>query len=1478
MKSWARDLALGLLLATAIPIVPAYSAQTAEEILLDKAKYWRLKDRPDLAIEALQKLLSINPNAPDALYQYGIIEVQQNRLDDAKGYLARLQKAAPSSPRVADLENAIRAGQVSPNELNEARRLAQAGQFAQATEKYQQTFKGAPPPTFGVEYYMTLAGTPQGWTEARRGLGRLVQESPNDSKARLALAEVLTYHAETRAEGIRSLQQLSSDPVVGAQAVQSWRKATLWLGGSPADRQLYAQYLAKYPQDTELRAHVTEAEKPGPAAPRGPASASAVGYGDLNRGNLGAAERQFEAQLRANPNNADAIAGLGLIRLRQQRFGEARDDLSRAMHAAPGRSGQWASAYESAVFWSNVNAAKAAQNAGNYAEAEAGFRRALAAQPNNADAIVGLYSALSAEGKGAEAATLAARIASIDPGKMAGINRARSDILRADGKSLMDRNDIAGAQAKYQEAIAVDPSNGWARLDLARIFATHGDAAQAFAVINPNAAGVSVDSLQAAAIFYSEQNRMPEALAALDRIPSSARNAEVTAFRDRILVTAEIARAKQLAQSGNRAAARNVLLSLNSRPPVTPERTRMIADALADLGDTQAALQIARPNPATAGTNKKAVLDYASLLFRSGRDGEATAYLAQAEANGRITASDRSELEHIKGDIAARRADQLRERGDYAGAYDQISSLLNAYPNDPTLLLAAGRIYAAAGQNSVAMRFFDAGYRQSPSDLGVIRGAVGGAIMAGDLYRARVYLAQGMQAHPNNPRLVYLQAEIARAGGDNGSALYDLKAARSLDMQQAGGYQALPGGPPIMAPGAPSALPPNPFRQSQAAPQPAPTQIGALQDEVQPVGNQGRGSQPVGLRFASQQGRAAGHFQLAAATGTDAPMVVPATLKAASPSAEPEETTGPSTPPPLQDTAVSADSDDLIVPPHVNERPTRRLQAVPAVAPVGIPSQMPGDRPQLASLPAVGDSDLGAGSSDAGASAPASAPRRQLAELPPLPPPPLPAYQSQGYGARTYQASAYQAPAYQAPGYQSQAYQNSYYAAAPQPQGGPALAPLPPPPVQGYQPPAAVGQSAPIPQDSLELDIERSMAAISAESAPVVQGGLGFRVRSGEDGLSRLDEFTLPLEGSFSPLYTGTLRLQAIPTYLTAGSPDQNALLRFGNEPLIALNGAQSLSALTPARDQTASGVSLNAAYSYRIFSGEIGSTPLGFPVENFVGRLALTWPGSGANSTALPNIPLPPQSVANPLQVKVEAARQPITDSLLSYAGTRDPVTGHTWGGAIKTGGDGLVSYDDGDIGIYAGGGYWSIDGTSIANNTEMEGLVGAYVRPYRVGNNAFKIGINLSYMGYDKNLRFFTFGQGGYFSPQNYLNVGIPMEYAGRSGRFAYLIGGSLGVQTFNEDRSPVFPTQAGNQAALQNAFGPAAFYSSRSVTGISFGARGQLEYQLDNGFTVGGLASVDNAQNYTEAIGKVYLRKTFGASPPAAAYLPNSLPGRL
>jgi cellulose synthase operon protein C len=65
--------------------------------------------------------------------------------------------------------------------LNEAHRLAQAGRANDVAQRYRELFRGREPPDqSALEFYQTLAGTDQGYTEGRDGLGRVVQRTPND--------------------------------------------------------------------------------------------------------------------------------------------------------------------------------------------------------------------------------------------------------------------------------------------------------------------------------------------------------------------------------------------------------------------------------------------------------------------------------------------------------------------------------------------------------------------------------------------------------------------------------------------------------------------------------------------------------------------------------------------------------------------------------------------------------------------------------------------------------------------------------------------------------------------------------------------------------------------------------------------------------------------------------------------------------------------------------------------------------------------------------------------------------------------------------------------------------------------------------------------------------------------------------------------------------------------------------------------------
>ena len=595
MKRWGRVFALALLTLIALPTAGVMAQQSAEQVLLDKANYWRLKDRPDLVADALKQLLEINPNNPDALFLYGELSVQQNKPTEAQHYLEKLQQVAPNDPRIADLQAAIRTGKVGSNDLNEARRLVQAGHLDDAVKKYQEIFKGPPPSTYAVEYYMTLAGTPQGWDEARKGMEKLVQTSPNDAQFKLSLAQIYTYREPTRVQGIGMLAELSKNPVVGATAVQAWKQSLSWLGGSPNAKAAMEQYLAQYPSDTEIQQLLADIKN----QPASAGAAQSQAYIDLKKGNLAAAERQFAADLRATPGDPQALAGLGLVRLRQQRFAEARDLLGRALKAAPDQRKEIAPAYESAVFWARVEDAKRAAAAKNYAAArailtpllarpqpdqwgaelvlgdveskmgqpaaaEATYRQVLRWRPGNPGALLGLANALGAQNKTAELEQLKSQMGPAERAQlekeMAGGGGA-DEKLRNEAKAALANGDNATAAAKFQAAIAADPRDPWVRLDYARFLAGQNNMPQAYAAVDPAASGNSPTSILVAAMFNAQQNHWVKALDLINSIPPAQRTQDINNFRDRIYVRGTIDRAKEMAAAGDTGRAPRAALS-----------------------------------------------------------------------------------------------------------------------------------------------------------------------------------------------------------------------------------------------------------------------------------------------------------------------------------------------------------------------------------------------------------------------------------------------------------------------------------------------------------------------------------------------------------------------------------------------------------------------------------------------------------------------------------------------------------------------------------------------------------------------------------------------------------------------------------------------------------------------------------------------------------------------------------------------------
>jgi hypothetical protein len=178
----------------------------------------------------------------------------------------------------------------------------------------------------------------------------------------------------------------------------------------------------------------------------------------------------------------------------------------------------------------------------------------------------------------------------------------------------------------------------------------------------------------------------------------------------------------------------------------------------------------------------------------------------------------------------------------------------------------------------------------------------------------------------------------------------------------------------------------------------------------------------------------------------------------------------------------------------------------------------------------------------------------------------------------------------------------------PSPIGGPGSSSLPgtyagpssltPPPL----PATPAGPSAsPSDADPLSREITRELTALKRDTATVVEAGLGFRGRSGESGFGRLNEVTVPLKGRV-PVGNAALTALVMPVGLDAGSmaTDAGTLSRFGSNALLPLANAVAPGALR------ATGVAVGLGFEWGRLSGDVGSTPLGFPIANVVG--GVTW------------------------------------------------------------------------------------------------------------------------------------------------------------------------------------------------------------------------------------------------------------------------------
>ncbi len=375
---------------TAVPQAPPAATQS----LLDKAHALEVRGRIDMAAQTWQQVLLADPNNTEALGGLARAAKLSGNPKLADTYIERLRSINPDDPGIARAQSM---GTQSDHnaDLQQAGKLAQQGQYAEAMATYRKLYGDTPPAgDIALAYYETEAATEEGRPHAIAGLRNLVAKNPGDSRYQVALGRILTYNPKTRAEGRKMLEAHQLDP----QAVEALRQSLLWDAQNPATSGEIKEYLEHH-NDAQLAQALRALPKA--AAPARPApvltpeqkaaaellarrnAADQAAYKDLNAKHLAEAELKFKAILAETPDDANALAGMGYIRMQQANFGGAISFLAQAKQDGSKDAGLEA-ALETSRFWYTMGEGAAALNENDLPAAEKQYRAALGLRPRPA--------------------------------------------------------------------------------------------------------------------------------------------------------------------------------------------------------------------------------------------------------------------------------------------------------------------------------------------------------------------------------------------------------------------------------------------------------------------------------------------------------------------------------------------------------------------------------------------------------------------------------------------------------------------------------------------------------------------------------------------------------------------------------------------------------------------------------------------------------------------------------------------------------------------------------------------------------------------------------------------------------------------------------------------------------------------------------------------------------------------------------------
>jgi tetratricopeptide (TPR) repeat protein len=1373
--NFKAEVALALALAAlSLPVRPARAQSAPAEVLAQRAASLDAQGHHDLAAETWRQILSLNPNNQQALTALANYYHSVGDNVTAKRYMNQLRQANPSDPELNQLQSSVSPADDDAT-FKQAGQLASQHKYAEALALYRKGFHGATPSgSWAVAYYETEAAVPSEMPQAIAGLRGLVRQFPANTSYALSLGRVLTYRPETRLEGVHMLQGIKGTVAQMNAARDAWRQAMLWDLNGPAATETSQQYLARY-NDADFASALRNApaRQPVRVSIEGE-SEQGEAYAALSKGDLAQAEKQFSELLKISPQRTKALMGLGYVAMQRQDFNKAVEYYERAYQAGL-RSSELTESLADARFWGSMKNGETALTAHNESDAMRYFEKARELRPNNPAVLEALgrawmqmnqpekavalfeqsvkldenrpegwinwFGALVQTGHSREVVAdqrympsdVSAKLASdpeyiailavseLQTGNQESFSRLLAQLHSAPetpkrvagqmrlASLLLAAGSFRDSAREALEVIRISPNNldAWklvvvaehlAKRDAMALTAIEHMPPQVYAAVQQDTDfAITLASVQqslhrygdASSVLESARARAssdPVALRTIDRQmaalsldqghPDKAVQSYSSLLQDQpdnadawsgLISALHQSRQDRVA----RAQMDQMPLAVAEHLQLNPGYLQVAASIYTETNDPQRAIQtlaivrnyyLDRQQPIPYSVEAQR----AWALLTLGDDNSIATTLVQLSHRTGLTAAEQQQNRNLWAAWSVRKALRTEKQGDPKRAVAILEMALQAYPDNADIRRALAGTYVRVGSAKSAVALYEAidWYSASKDDF---LGAVSAASASHRIPEGRQWLANALERFPDDPQVLTAAAEFERSAGDMRKAKEYWSAVLNLPEQQLQEQLSRHPDGNISMP-ATDALARMLAPYSRIDQEPAASTAGLSSnnseqsDEILAMlpGNSTVGSPHVATPLPLEQPRDASPWlvqKTTAAPDSYRTTSLPPSYSSAK-SAAATTNQAPAS-------SLYAPATTLYAPPdQTRSSPTHPSSKKHTSDVSGTPNdtQSYGETTPVIPIPA---SDT-----ETASSAPSQISRDAI--LTPS------GYDSAASLANIPNARpVHLTSAAWQPALSSSPSSGSGFSSSVDPQMLPYTESSNPAPGNSF-----LVRATPAARQASE-----ELQDMSSRLSPWAGGTARIVDRTGTPGFDKLTRSEIGLEGSTVIGDSARLTVISKPTFLSSGTPVANANGVLDTPYNFGKSGAPLLG-----QPHFQSGVGGELQLATRFLDGQIGYTPSTFYVSNIVG-----------------SVNLHPENF--PLSFGV--FRETVTDTMTSYAGERDPLSGSVWGGVVASGVRAGLSKGTAQSGFYSNISVAKLTGTNVNDNNRVGGSAGTYWEP---------------------------------------------------------------------------------------------------------------------------------------------------------------------